>query len=248
VDQGVLGGNLDLFTRGNPHDPNAKEVDRVLAKVIHPKDRFAWLERIISERQYELVILDTALALFPINSSDERHVRYIMGQVQALRQIPPYPAIVLVVHLRKRDKQFRPPSLLEDPFAWTEEMLGSIVWSASADVRLGLERHEDEGLTVFGGFRRGYGEVAPMILQPHLNDEGEPLYFEPVAADVAASSVLSDSQTHALLRLPRGEWITFKQILGYGLAKSTASRLIDRASAVGLLERDKARALYRRKV
>jgi hypothetical protein len=248
VDQAALGNGMDVFVRGNPNDPNSRELDRALRQLATSKKRFSWLGNLLAEREYHLLVIDTALAFFQAKSSDEVAVRQIMAGVSDLRLIPPYPAIFLILHLRKRDKRFKGPSLLEDPQGWTEEVLGTVVWCASSDVRLGLEAHDDEGRTVFGGYRRGEGEVAPKILQPHLDEvSGRPLYFEPVPTASIAAAVLSSAQSSALLKLPADRWVSFKDIVDLGIAKSTASRLIHRAESTGLLERDGARGMFRRR-
>src|SRR5215813_906043 len=104
---------------------------------ISNQDRLEWLTRLAPQRHYGLIVIDTALAFTPFKAHDEGQARALFRWA-TLRNRAPYPAIIFVVHLRKPDQKAHRPSLLEDPYTWTDEILGSVVWSASADVRLGL--------------------------------------------------------------------------------------------------------------
>jgi hypothetical protein len=199
-----------------------------------------------------VIVIDTALAFTPFKAHDEGQVRMLFKWASTLRSMPPHPAIIFVVHLRKPDQKQKKPTLLEDPYAWTDEILGSVVWSASADVRLGLEAFGNDGYVVFAGFRRGDGEVGPMIIEPFIEMiDGEPRATKWALVDPAqtAASVLSPTQWQRFQRLQVGQEVTWSQFLSTtGAPKVSAHRLARRAIAIGLLDHDRVRGVYRRKV
>jgi AAA domain len=205
IDVGAL--ELDVFVRGNPADPNSRELERVLLNATKFGDRFSWLQNLIERRGYGYVAVDTALMFWPVKSSDETAVRLLFKHIRQLCLTPPHAAIAPVLHLRKQDRKGTCPALLDDPHGWTEEMLGSIVWSASADVRLGLEKHGEDQV-VFGGYRRGEGELSPRILQCRMSDfdgEPRPVVWERAPADSVAKLLLPPGLAERFLRLPTGD-------------------------------------------
>ena len=252
TDLDQVGQQLDVFVRGNPGDPNSRELDRMLTAVPIIK-RWTWLRNIIAARQYGLVIIDTGLVFWPIKSTDEEKVRQLFSGLSILKNQPPYPAFLLTLHLRKPDRRATPPSLLEDPFAWTDEILGSRAWSTNADVRLGIDRlgqMPDDDRLVFSGFRRGEGALAPLILEPAIELlDGEPhvTNWQRCAPETVAATVLTDPQRGTWEKLPVGTWFTWSELSATTrMGKSSLSRFIKRATPAGLIERDASR--YRRPV
>src|SRR5262249_32544510 len=128
LDAAAVKENVDVFVSGNPHDQNSRELDRILTKgTTH--QRWNWLFKLLQLRRYDLIVVDTALTFSPFNAADEEKVRQLFAWVSILRRTEPFPAVILVVHLRKPDRKSRGPTLLQDPYGWTEEILGSVVWS-----------------------------------------------------------------------------------------------------------------------
>jgi hypothetical protein len=242
--------DLDVFVLGNPREPNSRELERVLSKVVIPPKRFAWFEGLIEERQYGFVVVDTFLNLFPMKPGDELAVRGLTSGLRRLCRAPPYPMIAGTLHLRKQDRKATTPiTLLEDPHGWIEEVLGTVAWSANSDVRLGLERQDEQ--IVFGGYRRSYGELPPRILEQRLAEvDGAP---RPVLWDMAAPDDLAKLSLPATLsagfsKLPINVVLTWAELLQRtGLSKSSAHRLIERAEGLSLLERDRTNKTFRRR-
>jgi hypothetical protein len=241
--------NMDLIALGVPNDPNSRELSRIRHQPL-PR-RWEWVGNVVTQCQSGLVVIDTALSFSPFKAGDEEKTRLMFSWISAILRVPPYPAVLLAVHLRKQDRQrgSTTPTLLEDPHGWTEEILGSIVWSASADVRLGLERIEDDRV-VFAGFRRGLGEINPLIIEPRIEGDGEQsrvAAWQLCSASDIALRVLTPKQRDYFFRLPVGERLTWDQLLRTAeIAKGSASRLIERASATGLLERDTVAGTFMR--
>jgi len=243
--------NIDAFVRGNADDPNSRELDRVLTKCSHVQ-RWIWLKKVATRRGYGLIVVDTALAFTPFKAADEEKTRSLFSWASGLRQAPSHPAIVLVLHLRKPDRKTPTPKLLEDPYSWTDEFLGSGVWSASADVRLGLENIGKDDHVAFAGFRRGNGEVSPRIIEPQveeLDGHDHPTIWKLVEPSLAVGSVINGTQLARFNKLPVGQEVTWSDFLNVtGAPKVSASRLIQRATAAGVLDYDPSRKTYRRRV
>jgi hypothetical protein len=244
LDARQAGHSLDVFMRGNPADPNSRELERILG--VAPIQRGAELQKLVAAREYGLVIVDTALTFWPFKSSDEERVRGIFLWMSMIKSQPPYPSFLLTLHLRKVDRRALPARLLDDPYAWTDEIMGTRVWSTNADVRLGLEvldRKAHDARYVFAGYRRGYGILPPMILEQAVDlIDGEPRVTRWQRCDPqqAAPTVLTPTQFVAFQKLPVGEWLTWDRLLALtSMPKVSLHRLIERAERAGLLERDK---------
>ena len=98
-------------TRG---DPNCRELERICRSALSNAERCAWLGTLVRQQQYGIVIVDTALALWPIAAKDDLGVRELFAELSKIAKDPPYPAILLSVHLRKRLRQAPPPPLADD--------------------------------------------------------------------------------------------------------------------------------------
>jgi len=248
--------NIDVFVRGNPNDPNSRELDRIMH--LKPAQRWSWFTKVVEQRQYDFVSLDTLLAFLTFRSTDEGMVRIVFDYMDALTAVAPYPAIGFSLHLRKIDRRALGPSLYEDPHGWLQDTLGSVVWGTDADVRLGLEPFDDgfgaEGLMAFAGFRRGDGIIAPRIIQHRLvnSADGEPVTgcweLNPDPGLYIAQT-LSEKQRDRFSSLPVGEPLTWKQFLECTNAPNASAKLlIDRLVDLRLLEYDAGRKLYMRKL
>jgi hypothetical protein len=104
---------------------------------------------------------------------------------------------------------------------------------------------------VFSGYRRGDGEVSPRIIEPHLGEidgRERPMMWKLIDPGVGAKSVLASTQLTRFGNLPVGEDLTWSDLLSKtGAPKVSLSRLVARATAIGLLEYDSLRKTYRRK-
>jgi hypothetical protein len=236
--------SIDMCARGVPNDQNSRELERILNQKNDVKWR--WIENVVERGQYGLVIIDTVLTFSPFKSSDEDRVRELFAALARLSRQGSFPAVLGSVHLRKRDRKAKIPPLLEDPCGWTEEILGSIVWSASADVRLGLERIDDDRVAL-AGYRRGRGEFAPLIIQARRDEQGEPLVWDLCSNDALALQVLTADQQRYFKGIPIGEELTWDQLREHsGAPKSSLSRIKAAAIRACLLEHDTARGVFRR--
>jgi hypothetical protein len=245
LDTNRVGQAVDLFVRGVPDDPNSRELERVLR--LENATRLKWLMNLAAQRDYGLVTIDTALTFAPFKSGDEEEVRLLYAALSKISRTASRPAVLLTLHLRKRDRKAQLPTLLEDPMGWTEEILGTVIWSASADVRLGLERVDDDRLA-FGGYRRGRGPLDPLVLELRRNEQGEPVVWDRDPSDAAALRMLTKEQREYFARIPRDQDLTWKGLgTATGAGHSTLSRLKDATIRAGLMEYDPGRHLYRRR-
>lgn len=235
---------MRLFVRGVPDDPNSRELERVMQ--LGNFHRLKWMTEICGMFPSSLLVVDTALTFVPLKSSDEEGVRTLFKYLQDIRSKPGAPAILLTLHLRKKDRKAKAPSLLDDPFDWTQEVLGSVVWSTSVDVRLGLERQADDRV-VLAGYRRGRGVVGPFLLQQRLDESGEPVLWESADPVQVAGAVLSARLSQLYQAIPVGKWLSWTELLRTtNAAKSQLSSLVNSTVPAGLLERDEAQGRYRR--
>jgi hypothetical protein len=228
---------LDPFLLGNDDgDPNS----RALREAIHLADdkaRLGWLARLIRDRNYGLVIIDTMLTFMSLEATDEKGVRHLYAELRKLCATRPYPAIVFTGHLRKRDRKNPGPSLLDDPRMWLqEETLGTTAWTSCADVRLGFDRLGDDpderDYKVLGGYRRGEDPLPPIITRPETETvevDGVPTEM-PILWTRADPSVLhkhafTETEWDCFNKLPVGEVLSFKECVELCGAKSTWHRM-----------------------
>jgi hypothetical protein len=245
LDINRVGQAVDLFGRGVPKDPNSGELERILR--CPNVTRLKWLMNLVNQGDYGLVIVDTALTFTPFKAHDENEVRLMYAALSAITHSKSRPAALISLHLRKRDRKAQLPTLLEDPMGWTEEILGSVVWSANADVRLGLERVGDDRVA-FGGYRRGRGPIEPLVLELRRNESGDPLVWDRGGDDAVALHMLTNDQRSYFARIPIGQDLTWKALQqATGAADSTLSRLKEAAMRAGLLDYDSGHHVYRRR-
>lgn len=244
LDASRVARSVDMFVRGVPDDPNSRELERILGQ--KNEVRWQWIQNLVEQGQYGLVVVDTMLTFSPFKSGDETRVRELFASLLKLCRQGLSPAFLGSVHLRKRDRKARIPTLLEDPTGWTEEILGTVVWSASADVRLGLERVEDQGVA-FAGYQRGRGEFPPVIIQERRDDDGKALVWDRCVNDALAEQLLTEKQWDYFKKVPIGEDLTWERLREQsGAPKASLSRIKDIAVRAGLLEYDVARGRYKR--
>jgi hypothetical protein len=225
---------LRLFSRGSPFDPNSRELDRLMR--LDNAARFQFLSAIVEEERPELVVIDTLLSYAPFKSSDEARVRDLYWWLSDIRNSESKPAIVYTVHLRKRDRRVPLPPLADDPQGWTEEILGSVVFSSSADVRLGMERTRD-GI-VLAGYRRGLGTINPMSIRSRLGEDGEPALWEPRGPEGLFVQFLGQTLSSYLHQIPIGVPLKHKDLLLVMPSPSTVKRLTEKAIEAGLMKQD----------
>lgn len=245
LDADHVGRSVDLFARGVPNDPNSRELERILH--CSSIKKWEWFTNVVKQGDYGLVTIDTVLTFSPFKAADEDKVRELYAVLGSIARGASRPAVLATVHLRKKDRKGQPPTLLEDPMAWTEEILGSVIWAASADVRLGLERVEDDRVA-FGGYRRGSGVIVPLVLELRRDAHGDPLAWDRGASDAVGMHMLTKEQRAYFSQIPVGQDLTWK---GLGLATGvtsdgTLSRLKNAAIRAGLLAHDLASRRYRR--
>lgn len=246
LDQALVQDNMDAFVCGNPHDPNSRELDRILTA--SASDKLQWLGSLARTRAYDLIFIDTILAFVGLKSTDEIQIRAMFRELRAIRSTPPFPAIGLTIHLRKGSERGRDEevTLLDNPRQWTEEFLGSGVWSASADVRLGMEPYGAQELhKVFSGFRRVDGELTPHLIEQEFTEiEGVliPRRWVQIDAGLALERQLTPTEgehwARICLSVPVGQSVKFAALVDLCKSKSVASRLLRKAQATGVLSKN----------
>ena len=239
ISQDEISSSFVHLVRGNPEDPNSRILEHVCDKFSLP-DRVQWLGHLVVKNDLGALIIDPILDLFPHSSKDEEKIRGLLGELSQIRYRPPYPLLVQTVHLRKPFPKSNPPSLTVDPHAWWDEVLGSVVWATASDVRLGLDRLKEGNLRVFAGYRRGEDPLAPMIIAPAVTEvDGRirpTMWARQSDAEVARAMLTPDQQV-AFFKMPTERPLAWKELLDTtGLAKSSASAFVQRASTAGVIQ------------
>ena len=238
VELSAIDQSLDLFVLGNPNDPNSVELERIMNAPA--PYRWEWVRNLAGERQYGLVSIDTMLTFDPFNSSDEERVRELFASLRRIRNEPPHPTLLGSLHLRKGDRKSPPPRLADDPYVWTQEILGSTIWSASADVRLGLEVHPESDHRIVSGFRRGDGPLDPIVIQTVttlVDGRRQPTHWRRCRGLELAAVLLTEHEQQYFAALPVDTWLGWSQMAKFtGASRTSMSRFIKHAAAAKLLE------------
>ena len=251
IEPSAVGDAFELLGRGNKRDPNCRELERICRSALSNAERCAWLGTLVRQQQYGIVIVDTALALWPIAAKDDLGVRELFAELSKIAKDPPYPAILLSVHLRKRLRQAPPPPLADDPRGWCDEILGSVVWAASSDVRLGLEDAPASEHVVCAGYRRGEGLLHPLVIKSAvetIDGQSEWTHWRRCRGTEVAAAVLTPKQQEIFAELPEGKWMTLAAIQELtGKARVTVWRFVKAAPVTGLFEVHRGNpTMYRR--
>ena len=87
----------------------------------------------------------------------------LYGALRRLLSEYPQAAMLITFNLRKWKKDGSRPDLLAEPREWMEEVCGTLDILNRADVRLGMDIH-DEDMRVINGIRRGE-DMHPLLIR-----------------------------------------------------------------------------------
>ncbi len=157
-------------------------------------------------------------------------------------------SITVVHHLKKPSSRpdEAPPPLQEDPKGWLLQARGSRALINSSDIRIGVDsfgkgKHSESGdgksrevALVIAGFGRVRGNIVPMYLARLLDQEGEPLGYEPMSG---ASLLFNDEQEQAYRRLPTV--FRFKDArLIYGRGAQATADFLHKCISAGIVRKE----------
>lgn len=202
-----------------------------------------WLDLIkehIDHRRPKLVIIDPLRAVFPLAETKTDEAQ---GMVKSLRALVKEfgCAFLITHHVRKVNRDYEVPDLVDDPHGWLQEAAGSRALMTGVDTRIGVDKcaREDVAL-VLGGYQRLTGKLPTMFLG---RQEDENLIAE---GYILASSEhsLSSKQLDIYASLPS----KFRVSSLAGKFKSTKMlyKFLEAAVGAGLLIQDPLSKIYQK--
>lgn len=205
------------------------------------------LERLVSESQPDVIIIDTWRLL--LGGGDENKNETVVRGLKALsrlRQILPSLGTIIVHHLRKQQGE-NPPRLRIDPAAWVEASSGHYSLIGHVDACFGLEREVDsrtgDELLVFGGVARS---AAPRTLI--LEDDPDTLLFRVAQGEDAAAKLFTAVERTLWDAMAALRTFSFTDVLERSQSKNkkAVASMLRKAESVGLLEKCAGKSYRRR--
>jgi hypothetical protein len=197
---------------------------------------FELMERDLKEKSGALVICDPAELFLSIDTNKKLN---ILKHVRCYRELLsefPRAASLNTFNMRKPDRKqgaVDGKTLLANPRRWLEEVAGSNDLMNRSDVRLGIDRYEDD-VRILNGIRRGE-EMNPLFIRP-IGSTPEDLsgfeLYRPSGLELSAA--FTKGQLEYWQRLP--EEFRFDDVVDDIVPKSSLSRLAKRAKELGILE------------
>ena len=188
-----------------------------------------------------LIIVDPLRAVWPLaeTKSDET-----MKMIQWLRQVAKDTGATWIIthHIRKTNRDFEAPDLLQDPQGWLQEAAGSRALITSPDTRMGVCGSSNEAVDLhLSGYRRLTGTIPPLKLTrvPHP-EHGEPIGY----ARTEAENALSSKWLGVLDQLPyefKGSAV--KEFIKQG---KRSYQFLQEAIGAGLIQQDPITKVYRK--
>lgn len=132
-----------------------------------------WLELIkehIEKRKPKLVIIDPLRAVFPLAETKTDEAQ---GMVKSLRALTKQfgCSFLITHHVRKVNREYEIPDLLDDPHGWLQEAAGSRALMTGVDTRIGVDKSDRENVAlVLGGYQRLTGKLPTMFLGRQLDE------------------------------------------------------------------------------
>lgn len=208
---------------------------RLLGITTGPK-MFDLLRELLKATPTALILFDPIEMAFPL---DVMHKPTLLRLYRTFRELLaeyPHSAVLNTHNLRKDARQGRQmPDLMLEPHAWLQEISGNMDLINRSDVRMGVNRYNDNVIVV-NGARRGE-EMHPMLLSPIDDNPDELAGFKSIiTAKQDISKMLSKAQFEYWNKL--ADRFQFSDYANNGIPKSSLSRLLNRCTSLGFLVSD----------
>ncbi len=207
-----------------------------------------WLALPEHEGLPKLVVIDPYEA-WPSASIRNEEVRDVFGQFRCWQRQHRV-TVLLVHHVNKeptrQDDRAAMPDLADDPRRWLERARGGKVLINASDLRIGVEESGEESLRI-AGFRRGRGNIGPIHVIRHLDDDGEATHYSRASIlEVLERDPLRSQETNQF-RLLSDPFTTadVKRAFDYE-HNEQARRLLRRWVSEGLIGRGDGRGVWRK--
>jgi AAA domain len=201
-------------------------------------ERFALIEASLTEKPNALVIIDPLELLFRIDTGKKQHVLALYGALRRLLSKYPEAAMLITFNLRKWKKDGGRPDLLAEPREWMEEVCGTLDILNRADVRLGMDIHDEE-VRVLNGIRRGE-DMHPLLIRPvSIGGDGLAGFELCPPQGVNLRTALTTKQFEYWNQLP--DAFRFEEVADNHVPRTSLSRLLNRAKSLGLIEQNDGR-------
>jgi hypothetical protein len=198
---------------------------------------FDLLEKLLGEKPTAVLIFDPVELFVLMDKNDGKAIVRLYRRLRKLFASYPHATALCTFNLKKSDKKAPKPNLLAEPRHWLDEVSGAKEIMSRSDIRLGIDLYDDEqSVRVINGVQRGE-PFDPLLIQP----AGEPeAGFELCPPDrFSLKDVLTPQQGRYWQAL--ASCFTFSEGVKAGIPKSSLSRLIKRATSVGLLRPENER-------
>jgi hypothetical protein len=192
---------------------------------------FALLENLLSQKPNAVVIFDPVELFVSIDKNDGKTIVRLFRRLRKFFSAYPHASILCTFNLKKVDKKRPMPNLLANPRDWLDEVSGAKEIMSRSDIRLGIDFYDvEQTVRVINGIQRGEPCNPLLILSAGDPEAG----FELCPADkFSLLDVFTFKQGEYWRKLPPS--FTFTEGVGAGVPRSSLSRLVKRATSVGLL-------------
>jgi hypothetical protein len=203
------------------------------------KGKFDWLRSLLKEKPTAAVIIDPIQIFGNLDTGKAAEILKVYGLLRDIMDEYPATFFLTTWNMRKgqANGKYTPPDLRTDAHGWLEGVSGSNSILSRSDVRLGLERIDDE-LRILNGIIRGQ-EITPILFRP-AGDWPELAGFERVYDPVASPSLLAEGRRDSFKKLPHSfRYSDIADVPGTGIPHSTLTRLLNDCVRLGLITVDK---------
>jgi len=192
------------------------------------------LREALHRKPNAIVSIDPLEMFFRLDTCKKQEVIQLYRDLRTMLSEFPHAVLLNTFNLRKRDLRARKANLLSDPRDWLQEVCGSLDLMNRADVRLGIDEH-DEDVRVINGVVRTR-EMHPLLIRPFRDKDEQLAGFVHISPSAIEAMVgLSQKQKAYWASLP--DTFTFEEIAGRSVPRSSLSRLINRMEILGALVR-----------
>lgn len=200
-----------------------------------------WLDLIrehIELRKPSLVIIDPLRAVFPLAETKTDEAQ---GMVKSLRALTKEfgCAFLITHHVRKVNRDYEVPDLLDDPHGWLQEAAGSRALMTGVDTRIGVAKSDKEDVAlIVGGYQRLTGKLPSMFLGRQEDENG-------IAEGYVQASVehsLTSKQLEVYKNLP--EQFRAASLKPHFKSSKMLYKFLEAALGAGLIVQDPLSKLY----
>jgi len=225
-----------FFALGDPQLETTKELFQV-TKTANLNKTITWLQHQLARVPDAVIMIDPADLFFPVNFTKSEQVLPLFFKLRMLSQQFPKAAFVFTFNLRKLNPNRRVPDLLLDPRGWLEEVGGSSLLLARADVRLGMDAYSGEGIRILNGIRRGE-EFEPLLLS-EVGEEPNLAGFSLASPDqIFVATKLTPTRKKHWSKLPPAFKFEDYADKDFGVPRASLKRLLDVMQRMGAVRKD----------